>query len=75
MTLLNFDTHIMKIYFNFFHIAVYFNFKKGQTKVWLKNYTWLHYVVEPSWLYFNLPITPHARIFIKETSCKLFVNT
>jgi hypothetical protein len=31
MTLLNFDTQIMKIYFNFFHISVDFRFKKGQT--------------------------------------------
>ena len=31
MTLLNFDTQIMKIHFNFFHISVDFKFKKGQT--------------------------------------------
>jgi hypothetical protein len=31
MTLFNFDTQIMKIHFNFFHISVDFKFKKGQT--------------------------------------------
>ena len=31
MTLLNFDTQIMKIHFNFFHISVDFKLKKGQT--------------------------------------------
>jgi hypothetical protein len=31
MTVLNLDSQIMKIYFNFFHISVDFKFKKGQT--------------------------------------------
>jgi hypothetical protein len=68
MTPLNFDTQIMKIYFNFFHISVDFKFQKGQTTSLVQK--------EPPQLQFNLPITPRALTFIQETSCiKLFVNT
>ena len=42
MTLLNFDTQIMKIHFNFFHISV--DFKQ---LVWFKNHTSSHYLAEP----------------------------
>ena len=76
MTLLNFDTQIMKIHFNFFHISVDFKFKKKVKQlVWFKNHTSSHYLAETPQLHFNLPITPRALTFIQETSYKLFVNT
>ena len=65
MTLLNFDTQIIKIYFNFFHISVDFKYKKGETKVWLKNHTSLYYLSEPSRLNFNLPSTTRALTLIQ----------
>ena len=75
MTLLNFDTQIVKIYFNFFHIYVDFKFKKDQTTSLVQK----PYFVAIMWqsLLGFIPIfrSPRALTFFEETSCKLFVNT
>jgi hypothetical protein len=78
MTLLNFDTQIMKIYFNFgrVHISVRISsLKKGETASLVQKPYFDALSGRASSTSFNLPITPRALTFIQETSCKLFVNT
>jgi hypothetical protein len=69
MTVLNLDSQIMKIYFNFFHISVDFKFKKGQTASLVQKPYFVAFIwqsLPESQLHFNLPITLRA---IQETSC------
>ena len=69
MTLLNIDTQIMKIYFNFFHIFVYFRFKKRPHN-WFGSKTILRCIMWQRLLGF-ISIFPshHALTFIQEASC------